>query len=127
MSFDFSGDTFSTSDIQTPLSDIEIVLTSTSAGQQLQFSNVYAFGYGPLGGSIDLINALGSEISFEPPGVPGGLLNEYYYQGTTYYSGNYQAIAPTPIPGALPLFASSLSALGLLVWRHKKKAAALAV
>ena len=32
----------------------------------------------------------------------------------------------TPIPAALPLFASGLGALGLLGWRRKKKAAALA-
>ena len=32
----------------------------------------------------------------------------------------------TPVPAALPLFASGLGALGLLSWRRKKKAAALA-
>ena len=32
----------------------------------------------------------------------------------------------TPLPGALPLFATGLGALGLLGWRRKKKAAALA-
>jgi hypothetical protein len=32
---------------------------------------------------------------------------------------------PTPLPGALPLFASSLGALGLLSWRRKRKAAAV--
>jgi len=32
----------------------------------------------------------------------------------------------TPLPGAFPLFASGLGALGLIGWRKKKKAAALA-
>jgi hypothetical protein len=34
--------------------------------------------------------------------------------------------ATTPLPTALPLFATGLGALGLLGWRRKKKAAALA-
>jgi hypothetical protein len=42
---------------------------------------------------------------------------------------NYSSVAvdpsATPIPAALPLFASGLGALGLLGWRRKKKAAAL--
>ena len=37
------------------------------------------------------------------------------------------AAAPiaTPLPGALPLFAGGLGALGLLGWRRKRKAAAV--
>jgi PEP-CTERM motif len=35
-------------------------------------------------------------------------------------------VAATPLPSALPLFASGLGALGLLGWRRKRKAAALA-
>ena len=34
--------------------------------------------------------------------------------------------APTPLPAALPLFASGLGALGLLGWRRKRKATAAA-
>jgi hypothetical protein len=34
-------------------------------------------------------------------------------------------VSQTPLPGALPLFATGLGALGLLGWRRKKKAAAL--
>jgi len=33
---------------------------------------------------------------------------------------------PTPLPGALPLFATGLGALGLLSWRRKRKTAAIA-
>ena len=44
----------------------------------------------------------------------------------TFPSGESGSIDPTPLPAALPLFASGLGALGLLGWRRKKKAAALA-
>ena len=53
-------------------------------------------------------------------GVPDGY--------TLYISdgiGNAPASA-TPLPAALPLFASGLGALGLLGWRRKRKAAAIA-
>ena len=36
----------------------------------------------------------------------------------------FSAVAETPIPGALPLFATGLGALGLLTWRRKRKAVA---
>jgi hypothetical protein len=36
------------------------------------------------------------------------------------------SVSTTPIPGALPLFASGLGALGLLGWRRKRKAQAIA-
>jgi hypothetical protein len=32
-------------------------------------------------------------------------------------------LAPVPLPGALPLFATGLGALGVLGWRRKRKAA----
>ena len=35
-------------------------------------------------------------------------------------------LATTPLPATLPLFATGLAALGLLGWRRKRKAAALA-
>ena len=39
--------------------------------------------------------------------------------------GNGLALTTTPLPAALPLFASGLSAMGLLGWRRKKRAATL--
>ena len=36
----------------------------------------------------------------------------------------YSVSASTPLPAALPLFASGLGALGLLGWRRKRKAQA---
>jgi hypothetical protein len=45
----------------------------------------------------------------------------------TFELDNFAASrATTPLPGALPLFATGLGALGLLGWRRKKKAATLA-
>ena len=37
------------------------------------------------------------------------------------------AIAETPLPGALSLFAGGLGAIGLLGWRRRRKATAIAV
>ena len=39
---------------------------------------------------------------------------------------SFGAEAVTPLPATLPLFASGLGALGLLGWRRKRKAAAIA-
>jgi hypothetical protein len=45
----------------------------------------------------------------------------------TLFSGSFTPeLATTPLPAALPLFATGLGALGLLGWRRKRKAAALA-
>jgi uncharacterized protein (TIGR03118 family) len=40
--------------------------------------------------------------------------------------GLFGEILPTPLPGALPLFATGLGALGLLGWRRKRKNSAAA-
>ena len=42
------------------------------------------------------------------------------------YTATFQSDLETPLPAALPLFATGLGALGLLGWRRKRKAAALA-
>ena len=41
----------------------------------------------------------------------------YEYQGTN--------VTNTPLPAALPLFATGLAGLGLLGWRRKRKAQAI--
>jgi hypothetical protein len=42
----------------------------------------------------------------------------------TFVTTESVAITPTPLPAALPLFATGLGALGLLGWRRKRKNAA---
>ena len=50
------------------------------------------------------------------------------HQGFDSYVGTFidfvgtVSIVPTPLPAALPLFATGLGALGLLAWRRKRKA-----
>ena len=50
----------------------------------------------------------------------------FTYQETVTYDYTPSAVSETPLPAALPLFATGLGALGLLGWRRKKKTAALA-
>jgi hypothetical protein len=57
------------------------------------------------------------------PGIP---VYDLYYNDPIQV-GTFEIFATTtPLPAALPLFATGLGALGLLGWRRKRKAAALA-
>jgi hypothetical protein len=58
--------------------------------------------------------------SFEQLMQPTGSLYRYTA------SGEIVPVSTTPLPAALPLFASGLGALGLLGWRRKRKAQAAA-
>ena len=51
-------------------------------------------------------------------------LTRYVGEGATSFADS-PSLA-TPLPAALPLFASGLTAMGLFAWRRKRKAAALA-
>jgi hypothetical protein len=49
------------------------------------------------------------------------------FLGTFELTGSVQSsVSATPLPAALPLFATGLGAMGLLGWRRKKKTAAAA-
>jgi hypothetical protein len=59
-------------------------------------------------------------------GAAGGNPNVLYFaDGINFEADGLIGQIQTPIPAALPLFATGLGALGLLGWRRKKKAAPL--
>ena len=61
-------------------------------------------------------------VDIYPPGLPLG--GAFAYSVAGHLGTNFGTAALTPLPGALPLFASGLGALGLLGWRKKRKQAA---
>jgi hypothetical protein len=92
---------------------------------------------GGLAGSVDVLNSSGGLVAFLAIGVDGspydprGLL---FPNSTTLWvndadAGIFSAVSsdftPTPVPAALPLFATAIGGLGLLGWRRKRKAQAV--
>jgi hypothetical protein len=55
------------------------------------------------------------------------VVNDYqfaFWQTTTFDNFTETVVGTTPLPAALPLFATGLGLMGLLGWRRKKKAPA---
>jgi len=85
--------------------------------------------FGLPGGIPDYVMDFGSNLN----GAAASLTFGSFYSNSTLQlfqssnvSGSVLPIPSTPLPTALPLFASGLGALGVLGWRRKKKATALA-
>src|ERR1017187_4591991 len=57
------------------------------------------------------------------PNIP--VYDLYFYDASTYVGTLEVFATTTPLPAALPLFASGLGALGLLGWSRKRKAVAM--
>jgi hypothetical protein len=74
------------------------------------------------GGNISIAVLYDNVTGFEEPivecGEPGGAVCGHLTAETS--------ISPTPLPAALPLFATGLGAMGLFGWRRKRKAQAVA-
>jgi hypothetical protein len=73
------------------------------------------------GGSLDF--PIGTAVFVLPDGVTANALDSFVSNNIFSPPG---AAAATPIPAALPLFATGLGALGLFGWRRRKKPAAFA-
>ena len=71
---------------------------------------------------------MGTFVAFEdrlPPPFNPGTATDWDYNDDSFVFTNVSS-SSTPLPAALPLFASGLGGLGLLSWRRKRKASALA-
>lgn len=111
-------------------------LTNLTAGLDANFLGFSTDASGNIVTWIVLMNEpfslLNYEIYTEKPNPTDAFSSDGGYYATTnegYVLGNpsmWTAMSQTPIPAALPLFASGLGAIGLLGWRRKRKAAALA-
>jgi hypothetical protein len=77
----------------TALVDVQMLLLAGGQYGLADFGDTAAFSFGTL-----------------PPGV-------------SWTSASGEFLTSTPLPAALPLFASGLGALGLLGWRRKRKVA----
>ena len=100
-------------------------------GQHRQFIDYGRMVGDPLGGAIQL-----GQVGI-PLTAPNSPAQTYTFTGPIAFvaftenvgtAGNYLAfddltISSTPLPTALPLFATGLGALGLLGWRRKRKVA----
>ena len=79
------------------------------------------------GTDLTMFNGATEFQGFSPSGGTVGLVT--YFGPWGFSGGSTDTVltpAATPVPAALPLFATGLGALGLLGWRRKKKVAALA-
>ena len=98
-------------------------------------SNQYYLNFDSSLGIVNLFSATYGPSSFGPQFEPGGIgIEQYtpdqpYALNVKYFPEGTQLVeigAATPLPAALPLFASAIGTFGLLGWRKKRKQAALA-
>jgi len=81
--------------------------------------------------AFDLANGTTAQIYNDIGSFPDGMPPEDVIQPSTLCLGCVNVltsftVTQTPLPAALPLFATGLGALGLLGWHRKRKAQAVA-
>jgi len=132
--------------VEGTISGLQDIATIQSAASVQVTSNPAGFGlieYAGVTANNQFLVSAGelTEVNFESFGNVNGtccslllsLIGSGRVAGLTNNIGgvsiavtNLVFTAETPLPAALPLFATGLGALGLLGWRRKRKAAALA-
>ena len=101
-------------------------LTGEVVGNQVE---LFATSYGLNELSPSFLYEITDDLGFTTAAAASGeTFNVLYSAASDNVSIRGVAFAPdeTPLPAALPLFATGLGALGLLGWRRKRKAQAAA-
>ena len=75
---------------------------------------------------VTIFSATLSPVTIQPGGIGfdagySGAENVTYLSGTQPIAIGPNAVAATPLPAALPLFATGLGVMGLFSWRRKRK------
>jgi hypothetical protein len=112
--------------------DVDVIISGNGKSASWQ-SNVNPVGQGWVHFSVTLSDAnftgdsLASILSnVTELQIRGEFINNSEAEGLDNVMLTTAAVTATPLPAALPLFATGLGALGLLGWRRKRKARAAA-
>lgn len=117
-----NGDTFTTSDIDTPLTGVAVTVVDLGGGaQRLFFTESGGAGSdgGPHSGSLDFDSAT-SFLTFSPASFG----NFLYIEGS--YSGRYHALASVPEPSTWAMMLVGFGLVGFSMRRSRARTAAAA-
>jgi probable HAF family extracellular repeat protein len=84
------------------------------------------FGFVDIGGIFETLDPPGATSSTADGINDLGQIVGFYTDANDNTIGFETQIAETPLPTALPLFATGFGAMGLLGWRRKRKSSAIA-